>query len=334
MKLYLVVTIDTECDKGPGWRLQHPIKYTSVTRGIPERLMPLFEPYQIKPTFLLSPEVIRDDDSVKVLSAINNCELGTHLHGEFIPPEELNQSARTQTPQFSYPPEIERQKLANLTELFAIRFGYSPKCFRAGRFGISSRTISFLEELGYQVDSSVTPFWTHSYEGREERNFWGAPVQPYFPSLRDIRELGNSPILEVPVTIINPLLVQWPRWLLKTMSSQTRWHKRILGRLGITLPHTFWLRPQRSSPEELIAVVESTIRASSRSEVVVLNMMYHSVEIIPGASPYAETQAQVQAILDAQSKLFTYLRDNYAMQSVGLSDLKPLIVSEQRANNP
>ena len=59
--------------------------------------------------------------------------------------------------QGDYPPEIERGKLAALTELFRKRIGYSPTSFRAGRFGIGHDTGRWLFELGYLVDSSVVP---------------------------------------------------------------------------------------------------------------------------------------------------------------------------------
>lgn len=321
----MVVSIDTECDKGPDWEIQRPLRFRSVIEGIPRVLMPLFERYGVKPTFLLSPEVIQNDECVKVLSTLDNCELGTHLHGEFVEPQADSAAARTHTPQLLYAPGVERAKLTNLTNLFEDRFGYRPTSFRAGRFGLSEHTLCFLSELGYLVDSSVTPFRTHYFEGRAVRNYWGAPLQPYFPLSWEVRRPGKLSVLEVPVTIINPLLMRWPKWVLRHMSDRTRWHKRMLGRLGKRVPEAVWLRPQRSTPEQLIAAADTAVRACSDDGPVVLNMMYHSVEIIPGASPYAQTKEQVLDIVHSQEALFEHLRKNYRFHSHGLSELREFL---------
>lgn len=322
--VYLVVSIDTECDKGSRWQIRHPLTFEAVNEGIPYRLTPLFNTYGVIPTYLLSPEVIQDKESVTTLTSLENCELGAHLHGEFIPPEEDFETRRTDTPQLRYAEEVEFQKLANLTQLFEERFGYYPKSFRAGRFGLSRHTLRFLVELGYFVDSSVTPFWSHSFDGAANRNYWGAPTAPYYPSKDDPGRAGDLSLLEVPVTIHNSLLVRWPRWILRRMSNRTRWHKRLFARLGKQIPRTTWLRPQRSTPEELIATADAVIAGVPSNKPVILNMMYHNVEIVPGASPYAQTDKEVQYILESQALLFEHLYRAYNTRSVGLSEVYDL----------
>ena len=87
--LIMSVTIDTECDKSPTWANSDPLTFRSVTEGIPEKLQPLFKEFDIKSTYLLSPEVIEDRRCKEVLNLIkNDCELGTHLHAGFIEPEQ------------------------------------------------------------------------------------------------------------------------------------------------------------------------------------------------------------------------------------------------------
>ena len=76
-RAYLCVTIDTECDKGQGWRTQRPLAFAGVLEGVGRRLQPLFAEYRAKPTYLLSPEVMRDAASVELLRRIApNVELG------------------------------------------------------------------------------------------------------------------------------------------------------------------------------------------------------------------------------------------------------------------
>jgi len=327
----LLITIDVECDKGPQWEVHYPMEFRSVMDGIPNRLMPLFREYGIRPTLLLSPEVIRSDECCRLLERLPDCELGVHLHGEFIEPDEVPSPRRTDTPQLMYPPEIEYQKLANLTSLFEARFGYRPRSFRAGRFGLSRHTLRFLAELGYRVDSSVTPFWTHYFEARGICNYWGAPIQPYFPDQRDPRKPGKFPVLESPVTIIHPQLVRWPRWLLRRIHSRSQWHKKILRILpGGPSNRPLWLRPWYSRPEEMIQVVNTVAELSPPNGTVVLNMMYHSMEVIAGASPYPQTEEEVQYHLQAQECLFNYLHQHYQVTSVGLSDLHNIFSDRNR----
>lgn len=316
----LIISIDTECDKGPNWQTQHPLRFDSVRRGIPERLMPLFDSFGVKPTFLLSPEVMRDDASCKTLSEIQNCELGTHLHGEFIEPQADWDNAVTSTPQLFYSPQVERQKLENLTRLFEQKFSRPPRSFRAGRFGLGPRTLGFLQDLGYRVDSSVTPFWCHDFGGGHVNHFWGASLHPYFPSRRDARRVGNLKILEVPVTIVNPFFLKWPRWILRRLHERSVLLKKILPRLGFQIPKTMWLRPARSSGAEMIRVAQTVIEQASTRKPIVLNMMYHSVEVIPAASPYAATESDVEKILQSQREFFAWLFANHSVRSIGLSE--------------
>src|ERR1043166_745739 len=127
MQNYLAGTIDTECDKGPAWRVQQPIGYRSVLEGVPQRLQPLFDRVGAKPTYLLSPEIIEHDECVATLQQLSGgVELGTHLHGEFIEPNRPPMESITMTSdrQRQYDPAVERSKLANLTRLFESRFGY------------------------------------------------------------------------------------------------------------------------------------------------------------------------------------------------------------------
>jgi hypothetical protein len=87
-----VLTIDVEIDAGPKWKTSNPASYEGVYKGI-EVLQHLCESYGVKPVYLISPAVMVDQKSVDVLKSLkrSNCELGTHLYGEYIPPKVLIQ---------------------------------------------------------------------------------------------------------------------------------------------------------------------------------------------------------------------------------------------------
>jgi len=80
----VAVSIDVECDKDLHWRVRRPLTFRGVEEGIGRRLAPLFAEYGVRPTYLLSPEVIRDGTCVSLLKTLEACELGTHLHPEFV----------------------------------------------------------------------------------------------------------------------------------------------------------------------------------------------------------------------------------------------------------
>ncbi len=64
MANHLLITFDTEIDKSKNWMVSSNERYSSVTAGIPEKLGTLFSKYGAKPTYLLSPELIRDETCV------------------------------------------------------------------------------------------------------------------------------------------------------------------------------------------------------------------------------------------------------------------------------
>jgi hypothetical protein len=304
MEIFFAVTIDTECDKGPEWRVQQPIGYRSVLEGVPQRLQPLFQRFEAKPTYLLSPEMIEHDGCVATLRGLPGaCELGAHLHGEFIEPNRPPPGTitRVHDVQRQYPPAVERAKLDNLTKLFAERFDYRPASFRAGRFGIGAHSLRFLDELGYAVDSSVTPYAIH-----DDGNFWGCPVTPYHASEDDPRVPGGLRILEAPVTIASPLLGRLPARWIAGKGPQAWWYRAARRLYGAEFVRPIWLRPSFRDFDDMRRAMDAHLTATAEAPRAMLVMMFHSVEVIPAASPYAQTEAEVRVFLDRLERTLAY----------------------------
>jgi hypothetical protein len=318
-KFHLIVSIDTECDKGVDWRIKQPIQFENILSGIPRRLQPIFEEFKIVPTYLLSPEVMIDKKSVALFCSLGDkAELGTHLHSEFIPPHENFKTDYTGSFQSSLPPEVEYEKLKNLTQLFADRFGYLPRSFRAGRFGLSRYTLNFLEKLGYAVDSSVTPYhWWWEKRGVGV-NFLGAPVQPYFPSPKDFRERGKMRILEVPVTLTNRFWDRIPSSILRRINPIARWQTILLNIFLGKYQRSLWLRPTYSTAEEMLSIGEY-LSAKPGSGRLILCMMFHSNEATAGTSPYNLTETDVSRFLQRMRTYFQVLFSNFNVEPIALS---------------
>jgi hypothetical protein len=285
-KVFVTVTIDTECDHDSRWVRSSPLSFHSVIEGIPTRLQPLFRAVGAVPAYLLTVEVMEQEACVAALRQLQGeHELGTHLHAAFVEPhKKFKDYAGIDSPDFQChcAAPVERAKLDNLTRLFQRCFGYRPKTFRAGRFGAGSHTIDALESLGYAVDTSVTPniLWEH-YDGCVD--YRDAPEQPYIPVRGTLIESTGKgerrPILEIPVTTYKPIL-----------------------------RGARWFRPWVSSIEEMKQVARHHLKRYAGEELVTLNMMFHSMEVIPKASPYPQTEGQVSRYLESLHTILSWCR--------------------------
>lgn len=318
MTVFFVITIDTEIDRSLDWRVSANETFFSVLEGIPKKFTPLFSQFKVKPTYLLSSEVIENKDGVSTLKSIDNCELGTHLHGDLVEPQrKVYKLGNTSTyeMQNSYPNEIEYQKLKNLTDLFVNKFGYGPTSFRAGRFAAGTNTIKSLEKLGYLVDSSVTSCVDWDYpEGRAD--FLHASSQPYFPSRDNILKAGNSKVLEAPVSIVCSRFRRYFHYSGNMV---------IFRRLNMIIDKIFpacWLRPSVQSSKEMIYVIKKLIKQYQGRDFIVLNMMFHSMEVIPNASPYTKTEKECEVLLKRIEEVLEYSVKN-EFRFVTLSELYP-----------
>lgn len=292
--VFFCFTVDTECDRSPDWSTSQPLSFHGVLDAIPNILHPLLQKYHIRPTFLISHEVMDNPECCRVLKALQNCELGTHLHGDFVEPQK-NQGEFAGTlckaMQCDYEYDIEYQKLKTLTQMFITNFGYQPKAFRAGRFGIGHNSGKALMELGYKIDSSVTPHlvWKNK-DTSHIVDFREAPEQPYFISTSgDIWKKGDADFLEIPITIRENKEGNFGRLLGKKTKSQ-------------------WLRPWYSDAKVINDIIQDTHRKRKESPIpIILVMMLHNVELIPGASPYPQTEEEVLQYLKSLTMIFSYI---------------------------
>jgi hypothetical protein len=264
---YFLITIDTECDASPDWRNASPLSFRSITDGIPGLLQPFFNRYGAVPTYLLTTQVLESNACLETLKSLDGkFELGTHLHPEFSSPSrkfEKPDGIRANDFSCQYDEKTEFLKLEAITNLFTEAFNKKPLVYRGGRFGAGPSTIRALEKLGYIADTSVTPNvkWQSSVL---KIDYSKAPGQPYFPdNKRDISIKGKSGIIEFPVSTWKPFL-----------------HGER------------WLRPSPVIPfREIIKVLDSLEKQFHGD--IFANMMFHSMEIIPDASPYCATANDV-----------------------------------------
>ena len=326
-KIFFLVTIDTECDKGAKWHIQYPLSFNNIYEGIPKVLSPLFGEYNIRPTYLLSPEILYDEKSIQVLLNEKNVELGTHLHAEFIEPEIMEKPTATFLTQVELRKKVEEEKLINLTRLFRDKTGYDPLSFRSGRYGMSAFTLTILESLGYAVDSSIMPFRKYNFSNNKYVDYWNAYLQPYYPSQKNALKKGKMSILEVPLTSVTPMVYRYPSSLLKFMNPhESSIKNKVLSRLNLKDNTHYYLTPHKQAFADLKYLSDFVINKFRNNKVVILNMMFHSNEVYPSASPYTKSWKEITAYKNSMAQYFEYLKEEYNAESIGLSYVKEVFL--------
>ncbi|HEX4849882.1 MAG TPA: hypothetical protein VFV08_03700 [Puia sp.] len=311
-----MITIDVEPDCSSNWHYADPLSFNGISVGIGQILQPLFNKFNAAPTYLLNNVVIEDTKSVGILQGLEGrFELGAHLHPEFIEPgKQFENYAGKKGAANScfYPPEIEFEKIKNITNLFANKFGYRPTSFRTGRYSAGPNTIDSLSRLGYLVDTSVTPHVCWNDATREKPvDFRFAPEQPYFMNKENlILEDKNGDLLQVPISIELKKRI----WLKEALFSMGGFRRPIQKYRPI------WLRPYFSSPKQLIEIANHYFEKYRDREYVVLNMMFHNVEVMPGLSPYTASEKDCQEYLMALTQFLKFCQQEKA-ESLPLSDI-------------
>lgn len=303
-----IITIDVEEDNP--WNRPREVK-TLNGRYIP-RFQQLCDRYHFKPTYLCSYEMMQSREFTTFAQGVledGKGEFGAHLHPWRCPPfEELTGEDYKHLPYpHEFPDQIIRAKLKELTRIQKEALGIRPESYRAGRWGFVSRHIPILEELGYRVDSSVTPkvSWKDTLGvpgGEGGPDFSHAGVRPDF-LYRDKNKNQVSNIIEVPVTILFPF-GPFNKWnIQKAFFTNNRniALRKILGRMGL-IPQ--WLRPY--SYMETRDLVRLHQRAREL-ELSCLNLMFHSNELMPGGSPYNPDESAVETLYLKLEGFFEYL---------------------------
>ena len=282
------VTIDTEPDCDIHWNRSNPLTFESVTAGIPEILRPIWDRFGVKPVYFVTPEVVANEQCCSVLKEEidRGAEIGTHLHSEYIEPQRRYETAAgtisNEFPCFAYDTNIEYEKIKNLTEQIKDRIGCTPVSYRAARYGADLDTIRALVKMGYKVDSSVTP--QINWQSRGGPDHSRAPKQPYFISQTDYYTAGDGPILEVPITISGKRL---PFWSGGWMSYR-------------------WLRPTHMTAFEMKGLIAEFVKNYAEP---VLNMMFHSMEVLPGKTPFVRTKFGQKMYLRRLESVLKYMKE-------------------------
>jgi len=304
-----LITIDTEGDNL--W--SKPTEITTRNSVFLPRFQTLCERYGFKPTWLTNYEMAMCPDFRAFAQDVlkrGTGEIGMHLHAWNSPPiTPLTSNDHFHQPYLiEYPGEMIREKVAYLTGLLEETFAVKMTSHRAGRWSFNETYAQVLSENGYRVDCSVTPLCSwQSYlgdpNGRGGTDYSEFPDQPYFLDLENIARRGDSPLLEVPMTILSlePAPVRAVRRNFRSGSLVAR-------ALGRFYPPAVWLRPNGAN---LPAMLRLLNKAAAEARPYV-EFMLHSSEFMPGGSPTFASQASIENLYDTMEQLFAQAARTFA----------------------
>lgn len=313
----VAVTIDTEEDLW-GKYVPSPCPVKNI-EAIP-LVQDIFDVYGAVPTYLVNYPVVTDDRASRVLQAIlekDRCELGVHCHPWNTPPYQGETSEITSM-LCNLKDIVVRSKIENLHEVFAARFGITPLSFRAGRWAFGPAVARTIQDLGYKVDSSVTPFVDWSACGGPD--FFDAPRHPYRLSPASILlPQRDGSLLEAPPTTgffqrNSALCGQVLRHVLRREFVRSMKIIGILDRGRII--NMRWLSPELSSGEDMLVLAERLVRYGASF----LNMCFHSTSLLPGKSPFVRNRKDLQRFL-LRIKMFLQYACDAGWKFVALKDI-------------
>jgi peptidoglycan/xylan/chitin deacetylase (PgdA/CDA1 family) len=318
--MYLIITIDTEEDNwgdysSEGSTVENILK-------IP-RLQDIFDKFNVKPTYLVTYPVAKDEKAVSILKDIldkGKCEIGTHCHPWNTPPFEEETNDRNSM-LCNLPEDLQFRKIKSLHNTIVRKFGIEPVSFRAGRWGYNGSVARNLYKLGYKVDTSVLSFtnWTSEFGP----DFSEIGPRAYRFSLEDINnESKNGGFMEVPATIgYLQKDFEFSNFLLKLFKRGPVRKLRLVGILDkLNILNKVWLSPENSDSKAMIKLA----RRMMNNKYNLINMFFHSTSLKAGQSPYVKTVNDEVRFTNCIKDFLSFTQDA-GIEPVTLSDLVTLV---------
>ena len=317
----LVVTIDTEEDNWADFRTSGHTVHN--VRRIPD-LQRLFDDFGVTPTYLVSYPVAVDETACSILRSIvaaRRCEIGAHCHPWNTPPFAESEDRATDSMLCNLPADLQHAKIRRLHETIQHTLGVQPVMFRCGRWGLGADVIRALVDLGYRIDTSVTPYmdWTAD----DGPDFSAIPPRPF--RLEDESPVGASaarPLLEVPVTIgFLQSNFALRSAALRAVQRRPLYKLRLTGILDrFGLATKVWLSPEASTTSQMIRLTTQM----QRGNYTLFNLTFHSPSLQAGLTPFVRSRSDE---LELSRRLRDYLTFARAagITPIKLSDASELL---------
>ncbi len=310
----LMVLIDTEEEFD--WSRPHARENTGVTNlRAQHEAHRIFEKFGITPVYVVDFPVVASRDAAAPLKDLfddGKCVIGAHLHPWVNPPHD-EQVCNLNSYPGNLPADLERKKLAILTEAIGDQFGERPVVYKAGRYGAGPNTTATLQALDYLIDTSVLSITDLS--GQQGPDFSACGPAPYWFG-------PNGNLLEIPMSVgFAGQLRRRGTALYAAIAGRTatRLHlPGIFARLGMLERIT--LTPEGITHTEHRRLTEALLADGQR----VFSFTYHSPSMAPGNTPYVQNARQLAEFLDRFERYFDWF-----LGDLGGVPATPLEIREQ-----
>jgi hypothetical protein len=213
-----------------------------------------------------------------------------------------------------------KQKIENLVTKIKQTLDVTPKSFRTGRWGIDGKVMNLLIENGFDVDSSVYPFYQNEYF-----SCLGSPAIPYWPDLTNPlaesstkKKPAQRKMYEVPVTVgfnrnnfelsnkVHSLFTQdnlsWTRF------NGLAWHTNLLRKN--------YLCPELSSVDDMVKLCDKVIS----KDYPVLHMYMHSSSLLNNKNNLIGKDNAFNHICGSIEQVVKYLKGRYDIEFCTISE--------------
>ncbi len=325
----LIVTIDTEEDN---WAPYSPTGYTVRNIERLPALQELFVSYGVRPTYLVTYQVVTHDDAAGILESLlraEQCEIGAHCHPWSTPPSTEERIQRNSM-LCNLPAALQAAKIRTLHAAIVARLDIRPTSFRSGRWGYSPTVAATLQELGYRVETSITAYTDWQYcEGPDYSNM--APM-PFLFSPDDIyRPSGSGRMLQVPATVgyLQRDFAMSNAVVNRIRRSPLR-HLKLIGvldRLGWV--NKVWLSPENATAAQMIALAQQM----RENGYPLVNLFFHSSTLTAGLTPFVRDRQDEIKFSNRIREFLEFARQS-GFESITLSEARELYPAPATAPSP
>ena len=289
----VLLTVDTEEEfdwTGPFRRDGYGLSHVAA---IP-RFQSFCERIGAHPVYLVDWPIVQDRQAVEVIGDAvrrGTAEVGVQLHPWVNPPFDEDVCV-TNSFAGNLPQGLEAAKFTLLRDAIEAAFGTAPQIYRAGRYGLGPHTAALLRQAGIRIDTSVRSLFDYSHLGGPD--YSNHPLTPYWVDPeQQLLELPVTSAYWGPLRALGPLIHRVQRHVPTFFSGFSR--LRLLERIALT--------PEGVSAAEAMRGVDLSIDAG----LPVLVLSFHSPTLAPGHTPYAVTEAQVEALYGWFEAVYAHL---------------------------
>jgi len=281
----------------------------------------------IRPTYFVDYAVADNPESVKALKTFsdnNLCEIGAHLHPWCNPPY-FGERGEKESHVINLPTSQVEDKLDALIKILNKQFNIMPNAFRTGRWGIDSNVLQLLVKKGFQIDSSMYPFYKNEYFNCEK-----AMLEPYWPDYdTPIKKGAQRNIVEFPVTVgfnradYSTMLKIYNAVSLPAIAPLhlvgILWHTQLLRKL--------YLSPEVTSGKDMLPLIDFSLNNNHP----VIHMYFHSSSLLDDATGFMQGKNTHNIICNNIRQVIDYTKQKANIKFCTISEAVSILKQKENA---